>query len=303
MREEQGQVVLVTGAGGNLGAKAIKALLATDWCSRVVGLYWPALPADLPAHPKLEPVIADLTLADGPWRKHMQGVDCVVHFAAVNPFPDASWKEATASFDMTVNLGLCAAAEGVSRFIFGSSNHVMGGYKDGELAAALRPGGLSEGLPPAPGTRWHDGQKFMDSTVYATSKLMGERFLAGLAAGAGGRMSSISMRIGWILPGENNPSHISVTGSHGSGSKMHPHAGADDVRNLQWFRGMWLSNEDFRRLILAAIGAGSQSWSRPSIVVNGVSANTGMDWSLAGGAELIGYHPEDNLFTQLFLTN
>ena len=299
MRETQGLVVLVTGAGGNLGAKAIKALLATDWCSRIVGLYWPALPADLPSHAKLEPVIADLTRAGGPWRQHMRGVDCVLHFAAVNPFPDASWQEATASFDITVNLGLCAAAEGVSRFVFGSSNHVMGGYKDGDLAAALLPGGLYDHLPPAPGTHWHDGQKLMDSTIYATSKLMGERFLRGLAAGSGGPLSSVSLRIGWILPGENDPRDISATGSHGSGSTTHFHAGPDEARNLSWFRGMWLSNEDFQHLILAAISADAESWPQPGIVVNGVSANTRMDWSLTGGAERIGYHPQDNLFARL----
>lgn len=299
MHKTQEQVVLVTGAGGNLGAKAIKALLATDWCCRIIGLYWPALPADLPAHPKLVPVVADLTVADGPWRQHMRGVDCVLHFAAVNPFPDAIWQEATASFDITVNLGLCAAAEGVSRFVFGSSNHVMGGYKDGDLVATLRPGGLADDLPPAPGAHWHDGQKFMDSTIYATSKLMGERFIAGLATGSGGRLSSISLRIGWILPGENDPRHISVTGSHGSGSTAHLYAGPDEARNLRWFRGMWLSNEDFRHLILAAISADAVSWPQPSIVVNGVSANTGMHWSLTGGAERIGYHPQDNLFARL----
>src|SRR5690606_37055225 len=102
---------------------------------------------------------------------------------------------------------------GVKRYVFCSSNHAMGGYKDGDLAAAMSHGALREELPPAPGTHWNDGTKGIDSTAYGSSKVMGERFVAGLAAGSKGRLSAVSLRIGWALPGDNDPADISISGS------------------------------------------------------------------------------------------
>lgn len=292
------KTVIVTGAGGNLGAKAVAALAAAPWCEKVIGFYSPNRTPPKPENDKIEIVVADLTDANGSWRQHLEGVDAVVHFAAKNPVPDSTWSEAAASFDMTVNLGLACLEHGVARYVFCSSNHAMGGYKDGELAATMAPGALREELAPAPGTRWNDGTKDIDSTAYGSSKIMGERFVAGLAAGSKGRLSAVSLRVGWALPGDNDPADISTSGSP-SGQSATSAADAEEARTLRWFRNMWLSNGDFEQLVFASVTASSDAWPEPGIVVNGVSANAGSDWSLENGKRFLGYHPKDDLYSRI----
>jgi nucleoside-diphosphate-sugar epimerase len=111
---------------------------------------WPASP---PNDARLFPIRADLrgpVLLDA-----LAGVDAVIHLAAQNPYPDASWEDASASFDMTAKLVDTCAKASVSRLVFASSNHVMGGYKDTPVA-------LSDGGPfhrPA-AARWNASQNF-----------------------------------------------------------------------------------------------------------------------------------------------
>lgn len=288
--------VVVTGAGGNLGAKAVESLAAMPWCEKVIGFYSPNRAPVVPvgAEAKVDVVRADLTDANGSWRDHLRNVDTVVHFAAKNPVPESSWSDAASSFDMTANLGLASLQHGVSRFVLCSSNHAMGGYKDAPLNIGLAPGDLREDLPPGPGTRWHDGKKQIDSTPYGASKVMGESFTVALAASSGGKMSAISLRVGWALPGDNDPADISVSGSPtGQGSTTA--ASEEEAQTLRWFQGMWLSNRDFDQLLFQSILAGCASWPTPGIIVNGVSANKGSLWSLEAAAKLIGYAPQDDL--------
>ncbi|TMV04742.1 NAD(P)-dependent oxidoreductase [Brucella haematophila] len=292
------KTVIVTGAGGNLGAKAVEALATAPWCKKVIGFYSPNRTPPKPVNDKIEVVVADLTDTNGSWREHFEGVDAVVHFAAKNPVPDSTWSEAAASFDMTVNLGLACLEHGVSRYVFCSSNHAMGGYKDGELATAMSPGALREELAPAPGTRWNDGVKDIDSTAYGSSKIMGERFVAGLAAGSNGRLSAVSLRVGWALPGDNDPADISTSGSP-SGQSATNAADAEEARTLRWFRNMWLSNGDFEQLVFTSVTASDDGWPEPSVVINGVSANAGSDWSLENGKRFLGYHPQDDLYARI----
>ena len=94
--------VAITGANGNLGRKLIAAFLAAP---DIAAIY--AIDRDVaglsPHDARLFPIQADLRgpgLLDA-----LAGMDAVIHLAAQNPYPDASWEDASASFDMTAKLG------------------------------------------------------------------------------------------------------------------------------------------------------------------------------------------------------
>ena len=163
----------------------------------------------------------------------------------------------------------------------------------------MSPGALTTALPPAPGTRWHDGTADQDSTPYATAKLMGERFYANLATHSGGRLTTVAIRIGWAQPGENRAGTISHAGSTLGGF---PDAASEAAkRDLRWFRGMWLANADLGALSTAAVTADPSAWPTPAIVVNGMSANRDMDWDIATTRRLIGYRPQHDIYADLDL--
>ncbi|WGF87390.1 NAD-dependent epimerase/dehydratase family protein [Marinivivus vitaminiproducens] len=293
--------VLITGGGGNLGRKLTAHLLTRDWCRRVVVADLRADPAafgDLPAD-RFELVQADLSdPRDRRWQEALGRVEGVVHLAAQNPYPSASWADAAASVDITANLAAAAAKAGTRRIVFATSNHVMGGYKDAPLADGLEPGGLTTDLPPAPGTKWNDGTTFVDSTAYATAKLMGERIMRAQAEASGGALSTVSIRIGWCQPGDNRPETLSVIGT---ASKDAPPAAtdADARRALAWYRNMWLSNPDLLRVVESALTADPSGWPSRGVVVNAMSANRGMAWDIATTERLIGYRARDDVWAHV----
>jgi nucleoside-diphosphate-sugar epimerase len=286
--------VLITGAGGNLGRKLTEYLLRADWCEQVIAVDRTADAAS--SDPRVRWVEANLSdPRDARWRDALGEAEGVVHLAAQNPNPDAPWDDAAASFDMTLHLVQSAVAAGVRRLVFASSNHVMGRYKDAPLAAGLRPGGLHPTLTPGPGTRWFNGREIVDGVAYATSKLMGERSCIATAALSGGAFTTVSVRIGWCQPGDNDPVTINSTGVAGAESAVGP----DSERDLRWFRNMWLSNPDYGAVMERSLLADAAGWPAPGIVVNGMSANAGMAWDLETGRTLIGYAPQDDVWSRL----
>ncbi len=289
---KQVRSVLVTGAGGNLGQKLIAHLLAQDWCERIVALDR-ATPASAPATDRVQWVEGNLAdPSDRRWHGALSGVDAAVHFAAQNPYPDAPWSDACASFDMTLALLGAAGRVGVRRIVFASSNHVMGQYKDPPLADGLASGALTTSLPPGPGTRWFNGTEMLQGFAYAASKLMGERACLAEAQRSDGALTAVCVRIGWCQPGENRPETINTSGLPGE----EVNAGPDTERDLRWFRNMWLSNRDFASVMERALLADPQAWPHPGIVVNGMSANRNMPWDIETTRLLIGYEPRDDIW-------
>lgn len=293
--------IAITGAAGNLGWKLITHLVSLDHVSQLVGLdLQPARRQQLDqlrTHGQLDKVqfvscdIADWR--DRQWRDALAGCDAVVHFAARNPYPEASWDDANASLDMTMNLGLAAVDSGVRRFVFTSSNHVMGRYKDEPFSSACGPGQLTTDLEHAVGTRWDTGERPLDSTIYAVAKSSGERLCHALAARSAGRTSFVCVRVGWCQPGNNRPTTLSAAGT--PTQAVRSVADADWLRADRWFKQMWLSNRDFAQLYEKAIFADSATWPSDCIVVNGMSANAGMKWSLREARDLLGYEPVDDV--------
>jgi nucleoside-diphosphate-sugar epimerase len=276
--------IAITGANGNLGRKLIAAFLGAPDVAAIHAIDRDV--AGLSPHDgRLFPIQADLRgpgLLDA-----LAGIHAVIHLAAQNPYPDASWEDASASFDMTAKLVDACAKTGVSRFVFASSNHVMGGYKDTPVAQS--DGGLSTDLPPLVGTLVKTSEGLIDSTAYAAAKLMGERVVAVKAEA--GAFSAVLLRIGWCQPGENSPQTISAAGTPKSSLfETDP----EREHDLRWFRAMWLSNGDLVRAVFAALRADASAWPSPAIVVNAMSANRPSPWDLSAGRTLIGYEPLDD---------
>ncbi|MEZ4683837.1 MAG: NAD(P)-dependent oxidoreductase [Caldilineaceae bacterium] len=296
--------VAITGGLGNLATKLFRHLAAIDGVERLIGIDIRPAPvdhaaqvlADIDTTASLTYVECDLAdVHDQRWRAALSGVDAIVHFAADNPYPEASWQESINSLDMTLYVANLAVETGVQRVVFATSNHVMGRYKDDPLWQQIGPGELTTDLPPGTGTVWHTGTQQMDATAYATAKLMGERVCHDAAVRAGGKTTFACIRIGWCQPGENLPSTLSAAGtptqSGGTGT-------ADEAiqRADRWFKEMWLSNRDFLQLFTAAIRIDGSNWPDGFVLVNGMSNNRGMKWSLEATKRWFGYAPLDDVY-------
>ena len=306
--------VAVTGALGNLGWKLLCHLATTNAVNRLVGLDVREAAAEHTEklqtiaqtyHPDQEPPEVEFIQCnlsdwhDRRWRRTIERVDSIVHFAADNPYPEASWTNAGVSLDMTLHLAMAAVdSSRIRRMVFATSNHVMGRYKDSPLADQVGPGALTPALPPEVGTIWHTGEAAMDSTPYATSKFYGERVCQAFAARAGGRPTFACIRIGWCQPGENLPTTLSAAGTptQQNSTESAGSVDADFIRAEQWFKGMWLSNRDFTHLFERAILADGSNWPDGFILVNGMSNNSGMKWSLEATRQFLSYQPVDDVY-------
>ena len=282
--------IIVTGAAGNLGSKLRAHLEAADWCEAITGI--DVVP--FTAGPKTTAVVADLSdAADSRWRDPVAAADGIVHYASANPAPTSTWAQSAQSFDMTANL-LEHAGGGTKpcRFVFASSNHAMGGYKDAPIPG---DGKLRMDTPQMSGTRYFTPDGYRWGSAYGATKMLGERVCIARARATGGRITAVAARIGWCQAGANQA--VTLTG--GGGGDMGETDPAAQAVNLNWFRNMWLSDADHLRLMEAALRADSASWPGPAIVVNGMSNNTGMAWDLDEAARWIGYQPHDDVWAEL----
>jgi nucleoside-diphosphate-sugar epimerase len=294
--------VLVTGCLGNLGWKATVLLASDERFDRVLacdlGQSTEAQAKQLADWPSVEFVRCDLSKwQDLRWRGRILDADMVLHFAAQNPFPEASWQDVAVSMDITNHIitALLASVK-PQRLVYISSNHVMGGYKDSLFGKPDSVGGLRTDLEPGVGTVWNSGLKVIDSTGYATVKLAGERTCRAVSDASNGRITSVSVRIGWCQPGENHPSTLSAAGSITIERADEKTKDSSLVRTDRWFQEMWLSNADFSQVIEKSLTATAESWPSSSIIVNGMSGNSGMVWSLEEGKNYLDYIPVDDVY-------
>jgi nucleoside-diphosphate-sugar epimerase len=281
--------IVITGGAGNLGQKLAAVLDEQALYDEIVII--DRLSA--PSGGRCRSVLADLCDPHDPaWIVPVAGADAVLHLAADNPYPDCTWNEACRSLDMTANL-LARAAHKAVRFVFASSNHVMGGYKEADLT----PGSLTTAREPDPGTRFYTPDGWRRDLGYASAKLLGERLVRSAALSSDGRMTAVCLRIGWCQPGANDPRTITADGLKPDARRDAPHEGYD--RDLQWFRQMWLSNRDLASVVLGSLAADSTAWPEAAIVVNAVSANAGTAWDNSAGRTLIDYAPRDDVWDNL----
>ncbi|MGL4421727.1 MAG: NAD-dependent epimerase/dehydratase family protein, partial [Gemmataceae bacterium] len=83
----------------------------------------------------------------------------------------------------------------------------------------------------------------------------------------------IAIRLGWVWRGVNEPGEL-------------------PAERGEWFRNMWLSDRDFLQLMDCCLTA---PLPEPFLIVNGMSANTGMRWDLTTARTLLGYSPQDDV--------
>jgi len=279
--------IVITGGCGNLGTKIATFLLETYGSEVVVVLIEHPLYIRREAIPKGVSQLVELDLGHPSCvptlRETLKGADAVVHFSAVNPYPNADWAECAGSMDHSFNLLLAAKKEKVRRFVLASSNHVMGGYKDVDVDVAgranlnleeegARPRKVTPRMPPKVGTRVKTAAVSGDAVAYGAAKLAAERLCACVAAAAEAEAmagtpstngkpatSFVVLRIGWCQPGTNSPSTLSAEGAPPeflSTNTPAAAATADDQSGRvdeAWFKSMWLSNSDFLAYMDAAL--------------------------------------------------
>lgn len=150
--------ILITGAGGYIGAACVRVFADRGWTVRA------ASRGGARAAPGVEAVRIERLDGRTSWSDHLQGVDVVLHLAGVAHRPDtdaATYREV--NVEATERLAAAAARAGVSRFVFVSSIAVYG-----------RGGGadaLDETTPLAP------------TDAYGRSKVDAERAIARAAEG------------------------------------------------------------------------------------------------------------------------
>jgi nucleoside-diphosphate-sugar epimerase len=168
--------VLLTGSTGNLGQKATEALQS------VADLELLRIGRNGAKDPGV--VTADLERFDASWAARFQGIDTVLHLAA-DPRAAGDWDTvAPLNIDMALNVMRAARMAGVKRFVFASSNWVLGGYR-------FRTASLTSDLNPRPVNPYGASKLFIERQGKATSEETGMAFL--------------SLRIGYCQPGENAP--------------------------------------------------------------------------------------------------
>jgi NAD+ dependent glucose-6-phosphate dehydrogenase len=238
--------VLLTGASGRVGRAIIGRLGdAYDW--RLVDREPPT------GDTEFIYLVADIT-DEGVMADAMADVDVVVHLAG-DPRPEAPWDSVLENnIDGTYTVLEAAANAGVEKFVFASSNHVVGGYETDERTPGMyRSNGEF---------RLDDNELPRPSNLYGVSKAAGETLCRYYHDAHG--ISVVCLRIGNL-------------------TKNHPPEGYERGQ------AMWLSYRDCAHLFERAIEA-----DYGYEIVYGISDNDRKYYSLERAREVLGYEPQDD---------
>jgi len=244
--------IAVTGAAGNVGREAIRALDEHDVTA-----------VTHRAHDDVDSEVLELEDRDAV-RQVLDGQDVVVHLAA-NPSPSAEWDDVVGpNIEGTYNVYAAALDAGADRVVFASSSHVHQSHVfDGKHDV--------EALPDDPDPIAAD-DPFRPDSYYAVSKITGEA-LGTYHADEDG-LEVVNLRIGWLLSREE------LRDRQEAGGKV-----------AQFARAMWLSPEDCRRGIRAAV---TNPLTDNPVTANLVSNNRENYFSLVEARCGFDYHPKDD---------
>jgi nucleoside-diphosphate-sugar epimerase len=189
------------------------------------------------------------------------GIDAVVDLAA-RPSVDLPWEDAHRDMWGRVNVLEAARLQGVSRYVFASSNHVTGLYEEDQPYAAIVAGeyeGLDPQSIPLIGPDW----PVRPDSPYGVGKAFTEAAARFYADRHG--VSCICLRIGTVR--------------------------ADDRPSRPREFATLLTHSDLVRLVEAALAAPADLRFG---VYYGVSANTWRFWDLQNAREELGFEPVDD---------
>jgi nucleoside-diphosphate-sugar epimerase len=174
-----GDLVVITGAAGNLGTALTPLLKQAGYRVRLVDI------KRLPAQPGVEVMVADLRQPQAAaWV--LNGATWLVHGAAWHGIhlndhqPEDFWE---LNVDATFHLYQAAILTGLAGVVFSST---MGVY------------GLSGKARQGRATRVHEGLPLLADDVYGLSKVIGEELAATLARQ--GKMRTVALRYGMFVP-------------------------------------------------------------------------------------------------------
>jgi NAD+ dependent glucose-6-phosphate dehydrogenase len=243
--------VLLTGAGGRVG-QAILSRLADEFDWRLLDRE-PIADAQRHGVPESAAYVADVS-DDRAVGDAIRGCGAVIHLAG-DPRPNAPWDSVLANnIDGTQTVFRAAAAAGVEKVAFASSNHAVGAYEEEERTPEMYRTSDEFRL---------DGSELpRPSNLYGVSKATGETL--GRYYHDEHDLSVVCVRIGNLTEG-------------------HP------PKEYERGQAMWLSNRDcahlFERCLRAEYGYE---------VVYGISDNERKYYSIERAREVLGYDPVDN---------
>lgn len=250
MTNETKKKVLVTGANGLIGS-ALRRQLGDKY-------EWSALNRrDLAGVPTTQADISDLAAI----RPAFNGIDTVVHLAAVARV-DASWDDLLGpNFTGTYNIFEAAAEAGVKRVIFASSGATVAGVHRDDPYRAIVEGRYSDVHESWPMLTHESMPRPLG--IYGVSKVFGEVLARHFVDTSS--LSIICLRIGWV------------------GAEDHPHNFAQYAN--------WCSQRDIVQMIDRCIEAPL------SLRYDIFFVTSNNRWSyrdLQHGRQAVGYVPQDN---------
>lgn len=193
----------------------------------------------------------------------------IVHLAAAATL-EATWPDVlSANIVGTYNVFEAARLAGVELVVFGSSNHVIGGYElDG-----------SPSLYRVDDDRLYDEHSDVrPDSLYGASKVFGEAVGRFYSERHGLRV--VCLRIGSVLK-DDNPA---IAARSGSGAWLH--LTPDEL--LMRYQATWLSHRDCAELFVCALES-----QVPWAVAYGTSDNRRKIWDLTSARDLLGFRPSD----------
>ncbi len=223
-------------------------------------------------------VVANVTDYDA-IRPAFEGKDAVIHLAAY-PHTDGEWGDVREPNVNGMYNALEAAREAeVETFVFGSTNHVMGGYEDEHAPELYEPGYglvLDHTDPVRP------------DSYYGSTKAFGEDLGRQYVEGFEYPTRFYALRICTV----NGPDHDHPYGDAEQGvADGEFERGSEEYRRtVARMKAMWQSRRDFAHEIECCLEDDSVEFG----IFSGVSDNDRRWYSLEHARATLGYTPQDN---------